>query len=232
MIDKVAVITGSTSGIGKATAFRFAKGGFKIVVTGRNEERGNEVCATILNNGGEAVFIKADLTKRDNADHLLQHTSQLGEVSVLVNNAGGNNGQSLEGEMNTNFYSAVYCTEAAAKVMQKGACIVNVASICGCSTTCNDIAYYSAAKAAMLNYSKNMAKNLAPHIRVNAVLPGYTKTPDWGELSEEEEATWAQKVPLRRFIQPDEIAEAIWTVATNRSATGAELVVDGGLTFQ
>lgn len=228
---KIAVITGSTSGIGKATAIRFAQGGYKVVVTGRSEERGQAVCSEIETKGGQAVFVAADLTKKEDAENLIQKAAGLGAVKVLVNNAGGNNGQSLEGEMTTNFYSAVYCTEATLRIMDENSAVINVASICGCSTVCNDIKYYSAAKAAMLNYAKNLAKSVAPEIRVNSVLPGYTKTPDWGELSEEHEQKWATEVPLRRFIQPEEIADAVWFLAQNSAMTGAELVVDGGLTL-
>lgn len=227
---EVAIITGSTSGIGRATALRFGKGGYKVVVTGRSQERGQSVCDEIKNQGGQAVFVPADLTRKEDAENLLQKAQEHGNIRVLVNNAGGNNGQALESELATNFYSAVYCVEAAIKIIDEGS-IVSVASICGCSTVCNDIKYYSAAKAAMLNYSKNMAKNLAPKIRVNAILPGYTKTPDWGELSKEDEKKWAGEVPLNRFIQPEEIADAVWFLSQNQAITGAELVVDGGLTL-
>jgi NAD(P)-dependent dehydrogenase (short-subunit alcohol dehydrogenase family) len=161
----------------------------------------------------------------------------------LINSAGGSVGvddffkaatEDLLANFKANFFSAFYCSQEAVKLIQEGA-IVNVGSVCGLEQTPVGESYsvpiYGAAKAAMHNLSQNMAQLLAPKIRVNAVLPGYTATPNWGneaELQQGEQELGGQPL-IERFGSAEEIAEVIYLLATNQNMTGALVVADGGL---
>jgi len=231
---KTVLITGATSGIGRATAVLFAKNNFKVIVNGRDEKRGQEVAKET--NG---VFIKADVT---NLQEVKKMFSQINSLDVLVNNAGGVMGDDnfykatttdLDLGLKLNFYSHFYCTQQAVKIMKAGS-IINVGSGCGIGDTpvgeSEDIPIYSAAKAALHNFTQNAAKLLAPKIRVNAVLPGYTTTPIWGENFDEtrlSKQTW-----IGRFNSPEEIASVIYLLATNEAMTGSQVVIDGGLVLK
>jgi len=240
---KTVLITGSTSGIGQATALLFAKNGFHVIVNGRNEKRGQEVVNEIISNGGKADLILADVTKNDQVEKLFTQIKELeGSLDVLVNNAGSVEGiddfyksvtSDLIAGFETDFFSAFYCSQQAVKIMKTGA-IVNVGSVCGLQDNpvgeSELIPIYSAAKAALHNFTQNLAKTLAPNIRVNVVIPGYTKTPIWGDaLSKQEEERLSQQTLMKRFGTAEEVAEAIWLLATNEAMTGSRVIIDGGL---
>lgn len=231
---KTVLITGSTSGIGKATALLFAKRGYSVIINGRDEKRGKEVATET---GG--VFLRADVT---NPKQVAQMFAQIKQLDVLVNNAGGVVGNDsfenattmdLDLSFKTNFYSTFYCCQEAIKIMESGA-IINVGSVCGVSDNPSGeseaIPIYSAAKAAIHNLSQNLARVLAPKIRVNTIVPGFTKTPAWdSEFTQRSEEDWAKGTLIKRFSTADEVAEIIYMLATNESLTGSQIVVDGGI---
>lgn len=234
---KTVLITGATSGIGKATAILFAKNGFNVIINGRNEERGNAVAKET---GG--IFIKADVTDPKEVEKLF---SQIKSLDVLINNAGGVAGNDdlykagahdLDLGFKLNFYSAFYCIQRGVRNMRTGS-IVNVGSVCGIGATpagvSESIPIYSAAKAALHNFTQNSAKLLAPKIRVNAVFPGFTKTPIWGEdFKEEDEVRLSNQTWIKRFCEAREVAEVIYLLATNEAMTGSQVVIDGGLVLK
>ena len=210
---KTVLITGSTSGIGRTTALLFAKNGFHVIVNGRNEKHGQEVVNEIISNGGKADLIPADVTKNDQVEKLFtQIKESVGSLDVLVNNVGGvvatdnfhkSTTKDLVAGFEKNFFGAFYCSQQAVKIMKKGA-IINVGSVCGLEASpvgeSEFVPVYSAAKAALHNFTQNLAKTLAPDIRVNTVIPGYTKTSGWGEiLTKQEEERLSQQKLIKRF---------------------------------
>ena len=231
---KTVLITGSTSGIGRATAILFAKNGFKVIINGRNEERGKEVAKET---GG--IFIKADVSVETEVKKMFLKIKSL---DVLVNNAGGvtvgddfskATDTDIERSFRANFYSTFYCCREAIKIMKSGA-IVNVGSIYGLNSNpgpnSEDFPIYSSAKSAVHALSQNLSKILAPNIRVNTVAPGWTRTPSWGDnFGDEDEIGWAKKTWIKRFNTPEEVASVIYLLATNEAMTGSQVVVDGGI---
>lgn len=230
---KTVLVTGSTSGIGAETARIFAKNGFSVIVNGRDEKRGEKIAREI---GG--VFIKSDVTEPKQVEMLF---SKIKSLDVLVNNVGGPVGndffdkakpEDLSKSFSTNFFSAFYCSQQAVKLIKKGS-IVNVGSICGFGmfpAGPRGLPIYSAAKAALLNLTQNLAKQLAPKIRVNAVVPGYTKTGPTGlYMSLLVKTKLNPQTLVGRINNLEEIASVIYMLATNEAMTGAQVVVDGGI---
>lgn len=234
---KTVLITGATSGIGRATAILFAENGFKVIVNGRNEERGNAVAKET---GG--TFIKADISDQEEVKKLF---SQIKSLDVLVNNAGGvtdgddfykASDEAIERSFRTNFYSAFYCSREVVKIMQTGT-IVNVGSIYGLNSNpgpeSETVLIYSSAKAAVHALSQNLSKLLAPKIRVNTVAPGWTRTPGWGsDFTDKKEKEMSEKTWVKRFNLPEEVASVIYLLATNKAMTGSQVVIDGGLVLK
>lgn len=240
--NKIAIITGSAANIGKATALLFAKEGAKVVVTTKsNIKGGNEVVGAIEALGGNAIFVQADLTKPEDVERLfVEAVKEFGTVDILVNNAGATKAKpfldsTLEDwriEYANNMFSMVLCSQAAAKIMlEKGSgVILNTTSIRGLEHGGRSTAMaYSTAKAAAISFTKNLAKELAPNIRVNAVAPGFTLTPNYDQDSPMVKS-FIEGTLIKRWIQPEEIAEALLYLATAEAVTGENLIVDGGYT--
>lgn len=243
--DKVAIVTGSSSGIGKATAILFANEGSQIVVNCKtNVEGARKVVEKIKKNGGDAFYVQADVSKPNDVRNLFDQTlSKYETVDILVNNAGVARGkdflettkQDWINDLDDNFLGTVLCSQKAAKIMlSKGAGkILNTASIRGLDSTGREgIMAYSAAKAAVINFTKTLAKELAPQIQVNAVAPGFVETPPFDQVPQETKDRFIENTILKRWIRPEEIAEAFLYLATADSATGEVLVIDAGYTLK
>ncbi|MDP3965020.1 MAG: SDR family oxidoreductase [bacterium] len=243
--NKITLITGSTSGIGEATAKLFAKEGATVIVNGKNNSKGGlNVVNEITSAGGSAIFIQADVADQKNVDGMFEKIiKQYGTIDILINNAGVARSKTfLEttyqdwlNEFNDNFFGTVLCSQRATGIMlaKKSGVILNTSSIRGNLHTGREgIMPYSAAKAAVSNFTTTLAKELAPSIRVNAVAPGFTYTPYYDTLTEETKKGFIEKTYLKRFIQPNEIAEAFLYLATAEAITGEILVVDGGFTLK
>lgn len=242
LADKVAIVTGSAANIGKATAFLFAREGAKVIVTTRdNVEGGHSTVDEITKAGGTALFVQADLSNPDDVQKLFAATIEAyGTVDILVNNAGVAIGRPFleatvedwQSQYNDNVISMMLCSQAAAKIMleKKSGVILNTTSIRGLEHGGRPTAMaYAAAKAATISLTKNLAKELAPHIRVNAVAPGFTLTPNY-DKGDPTIKSWIDATLIKRWIQPEEIADAFLYLATAEAVTGENLVVDGGYT--
>lgn len=242
MQGKVAFVTGGGSGIGAATAQRLAQEGATVVVCGRRREPLDAVVAGIVAAGGKAEAVVADVSDEAGFTAALEAAAQRhGGLDVLVNNAMAYTWGSIE-EMSTadwhaNFTTSVdgtfWGTRTAMRLMKgKGGAIVNVSSICGQLGT-PWMAGYSAAKAAIDNFSRAAAAEGAPHgIRVNVVIPAVVETPATaGMLADEASRRNTEKlIPMGRVGQPEELANAILFLASDEASyiTGASLPVDGG----
>ncbi|NUQ48446.1 MAG: SDR family oxidoreductase [Phycisphaerae bacterium] len=242
MQGKVAFVTGGGSGIGAATAQRLAHEGATVVVCGRRREPLDAVVAGIVAAGGKAEGVVADVSDEAGFTAALEAAAQRhGRLDVLVNNAMAYTWGSIE-EMSTadwhaNFSTSVdgtfWGTRTAMRLMkEKGGAIINVSSICGQLGT-PWMAGYSAAKAAIDNFSRAAAAEGAPYgIRVNVVIPAVVETPATaGMLADEASRTNTEKlIPMGRVGQPEELANAILFLASDEASyiTGASLPVDGG----
>ena len=242
MQGKVAFVTGGGSGIGAATAQRLAQEGATVVVCGRRREPLDAVVAGIVAAGGKAEAVVADVSDEAGFTAALEAAAQRhGRLDVLVNNAMAYTWGSIE-EMSTadwhaNFATSVdgtfWGTRTAMRLMKgKGGAIVNVSSICGQLGT-PWMAGYSAAKAAIDNFSRAAAAEGAPHgIRVNVVIPAVVETPATaGMLADEASRRNTEKlIPMGRVGQPEELANAILFLASDEASyiIGASLPVDGG----
>jgi len=239
---KIAFVTGAGSGIGEATALRFAEEGALVVLCGRRREPLEGVHEQILARGGCAEVAVADVSDEQAYVAALQATAQRhGGLDILVNNAmaytwGGIDGMSTA-DWHANFATTVdgtfWGTRTAMQLMKgKGGSIVNIASICGLFGTAW-MAGYSAAKAAVINFSRAAAsEGAADNIRCNVIIPGVVDTPATaGMLSDAKARANTEKViPMRRVGLPQELANAILFLASDEASyvTGASLAVDGG----
>ncbi|MEZ7894570.1 MAG: SDR family NAD(P)-dependent oxidoreductase [Thauera sp.] len=242
MQGKVAFVTGGGSGIGASTAQRLAQEGATVVVCGRRREPLDEVVAAIVAAGGKAEAVVADVSDEAGFTAALEAAAQRhGRLDVLVNNAMAYTWGSIEAmstaDWHANFATSVdgtfWGTRTAMRLMKgKGGAIVNVSSICGQLGT-PWMAGYSAAKAAIDNFSRAAAAEGAPHgIRVNVVIPAVVETPATaGMLADEASRKNTEKlIPMGRVGQPEELANAILFLASDEASyiTGASLPVDGG----
>lgn len=240
---KIAFITGAGSGIGEATALRFAEEGATVVLCGRRIEPLQGVQEKIQALGGQAEIAVADVSDEQTYVGALQATAQRhGRLDILVNNAmaytWGGIDTMTTADWHANFSTTVdgtfWGTRTAMQLMkeQGGGSIVNIASICGLFGTAW-MAGYSAAKAAVINFSRAAASEGAPHnVRCNVIIPGVVDTPATaGMLGDAKARTNTEKViPMKRVGLPVELANAILFLASDEASyvTGASLAVDGG----
>ena len=245
--DKVAIITGSGSGIGRAAAILYAREGAKVVVSDINEEHGNAVVAEISKTGGQAFFIKADTSKAEDNQNLVEQTlAKYGALHIAVNNAGiggplGNIAdypidgwqRVIETNLSGVFYGLKY--QIPAMLKSGGGSIVNIASILGAAGTKFSPAYV-AAKHGLVGLTKAAALEYADQkIRVNSVGPGYIKTPM--VMNALDEATLKVIVglhPIGRLGESKEIAELILWLGSEKSSfvTGSYYPIVGGYLAQ
>jgi len=249
LLDKVAVITGASSGIGRATAVLFAREGAKVVLAARREERLNELVDEIAREGGTAIAKKTNVAVESEVRELIEAAlGAFGQIDVLVNNAGvvgglfGLEAQSEEEWLSvyrTNVLGTMYCTKHAAKHMmeRKMGSIVNISSVAGIRSGAGGNAY-SASKAAIINFTMTSACDLGGYnVRVNAVCPGLIETemtkPVF-DYAREKGKEWklGSRCELRRYGLPMEIAHPILFLASDEASfiTGQALAVDGGNT--
>jgi NAD(P)-dependent dehydrogenase (short-subunit alcohol dehydrogenase family) len=238
---KTAVITGGNSGIGYATAKKFKADGANVIITGRSAER-VQAAANELGVKG----IVADVTNLSALNDLVgQVKNEFGQLDILFVNAGifapapvGQNTEEMfDTQMGINFKGAVFTIEKFLPVLKDGASIVNLSSI-NAYTGMPNTSIYAASKAALNAYTRTAATELAPrNIRVNSVNPGPVSTPIFGKTGMPEEqlndfaAAMQNRIPLKRFGQPEDIANLVVFLASDEASfiTGGEYNIDGGM---
>jgi 3-oxoacyl-[acyl-carrier protein] reductase len=244
LANKVALITGSGTGMGRATALLFAREGASVAVNySRSRAEAEEVVAQIRGGGGRAIAIQADVANEADVIAMVRRVQEeFGRLDALINNAGWTQRvahdklDELTDEiwnktLDVNLRGVFYCTRAAAPLLRKqeGASVVNNASIAALTGAGSSI-IYAAAKGAVVTMTMSLARALAPEIRVNAIAPGFVRTQfaNWpAEMYEKA----VEKIPLRRLPTVEDIANAmLYLVADARSTTGEMLLVDGGIT--
>ena len=236
----VAVVTGSTRGIGAGVAKRLAREGARVVVTGRTREAGERTVETIREVGGEATFVRADMRDRDDIAALFEATvDAYGGVDVLVNNAGVETetgvteatAEEWELVVETDFRAFWLCAKEAASRMGEGA-IVNTSSN-HAFLTMPKMFPYNAVKAGINGMTRAMALDLGPHVRVNTVNPGWIAVERTvSEMSDDRRRELASLHPVGRLGTPDDVAAAVAFLASDDAGfvTGTTLLVDGGRT--
>lgn len=243
--EKVAIVTGAGSGIGRAIAKLYAKEGAKVVVSDINEEGGSAVVEEILNVGGEAIFFKANTASPDDNEALVNAALKVyGRLDIACNNAGIGGPASLTGDytaedwkkvIDINFNGVFYGCKYQIKAMENngGGSIVNIASIHGMVAAIMSPAYTSS-KHAVVGLTKNIgAEYGAKNIRCNAVGPGYIKTPLLEEhLTSEQLEALVAKHPIGRLGEAEEVAELVAFLSSDKASfmTGGYYMVDGGYT--
>jgi NAD(P)-dependent dehydrogenase (short-subunit alcohol dehydrogenase family) len=243
LAGKTALVTGSTSGIGLATAQQLAALGAHVLVVGRDTARGDAAVAGIRERGGKADFVQADLRDAASAKDLAARALSIGggRIDILVNNAGiataGPTGSTKEEDFDAVFGTNVKASyflvaEIAPTMAERGAgAIVNVTTMAA-QIGMAGMSVYGASKAALHSLTQSWAAEYGPQgVRVNTVSPGPTRTPGV-ELMGDVLDQLAAQAPLGHVARPDEIAEAIVFLASDRASFvhGARLNVDGGRT--
>ena len=235
---KIVLVTGGSSGIGKAISVALAKEGCKVIFTYNSNEKG--AGETLKEIGKDGLKFKVDMHDEADIEKLFAFIKEKGKrLDILVNNAGINKPRGLfdtsdwKEIFQVDLFSVVSCTGKAVDLMKGSGKILNITSIYADGKACyKGIAPYGAAKAALNHYTQTLAKNLAPKILVNAIAPGYVRTPLWGNKTEEEFEESGREQLIERMIAPEEIAEMVVAVAKNDAMTGEVVVVDGGVSLK
>ena len=241
--NKTVVITGSSSGIGKTTAIRFAKEGAKIVVNFKTNEVGGAETLSEVNKYSEGLLVQADVSSPKEIQQLFKQTvEKFGTVDILINNAAIPNDKVpyLEASyddivelVNTDLIGPMMCSKEALKYMQKQGYgkIINTSSVRGAEHGGRSVVYASS-KAGINSFSKTLAKMVAPNIQVNAVAPGFVKTRNYDNMTKEQTDLFISQTYLKRWITEDEIADAFIFLAKNDAMTGQVIYVDAGFTLK
>jgi NAD(P)-dependent dehydrogenase (short-subunit alcohol dehydrogenase family) len=247
--DKVVLITGGASGMGRLAALTFAREGARIVSADVSAQAGEEVVSEIARGGGEALFVQADVGREDQVRHVVQRgVDRFGRLDVLYNNAGifpAEDGSVVDLEetvwdrvMTVNLKGIYLCCKHGIPELVRagGGSIINVASfvaLVGCSVPQDA---YTASKGGVIALTKSLAVQFGPqHIRTNAIAPGPVETPlltSWLLANPEAKTRRLDRIPLGRFGRPEDIVQMALYLASDESAwvNGSVLVVDGGIT--
>ncbi len=248
--DRTAIVTGGAKGIGWGIAKIFVEEGAKVVVVDWDDENGEKTANELCKAGGDAIFVKCDVSNEDQVNAMIQKTLQTyGQIDVLVNNAGVGVYKSFmdatnldwDRALNVNLKGQIFCSRGVVPHMQakgKGA-IVNISSVHAFQTV-NGVAPYATSKGGVYALTHAMAIDLAPIIRVNAIAPGWVYTPLIQSIfdSYADPAAQRKEVERRALMKrigiPEEIGYAAAFLASDEASfiTGTQLFVDGGLTAQ
>ncbi|MCH7568371.1 MAG: glucose 1-dehydrogenase [Nanoarchaeota archaeon] len=240
--NKVALITGSSRGIGRAIALLFAREGAKVIVNcSKSENQAKEVVEKIKKIGSEAIAIKCDVSNEKEVKKMINKAiKKFGKIDILVNNAGivydiplfKKTLEQWDRTLDVNLKGVFLCSKYASENMKKNdsGVIINISSSNGLNTTSPESADYDASKAAVINLTKNLAEELAPNIRVNAIAPGWVDTKMNKDLPKDFIEEEKKKTFMKRFAKPEEIANVALFLASDEASfmTGSNVLVDGG----
>lgn len=242
-VEKAALVTGASRGIGRAVAIALAKKGYAVAVNYAGSQKAAEdVKAAIEAEGGRAIVIQGDVSKAEDVEKVFAAVkAEFGRLDVLVNNAGITRDSLLlrmkeenwDAVIDTDLKSGFLAIKAAAPIMmkQRKGAIINIASVVGITGNVGQI-NYSAAKAGVIGMTKTAAKELAARgIRVNAVAPGFIETSMTDVIPEKIREDMIHSVPLGRMGQAEDVANAVCFLASEEASyiTGQVLKVDGGM---
>ena len=242
LTNKVAIITGAGSGIGRTSALLFAREGAKLVVADINDTGGEETVESIKASDGEAIFVHTDVSLAAEVENLAKVAEdRFGRVDILFNNAGINMARTAVEDIEEDFWDRMYAINVkgiflAAKYIAPeikktgGGVIINTASTLGISPQVY-LSPYSSSKAAIINLTKALAGELAPTIRVNCINPTAVETPMMKRVTKERMEELVKTIVLRRICKPEDIAYAALYLASDESSmvTGTSITVDGGI---
>ena len=243
---KVALVTGASSGIGRAAACALATNGARVAINFHRNAAGAEATrAEIVDDRGSAIVVQADVTRASDVESLVKRTvTEFGPIDILVNNAGSLierlkilelTEERWDQVIDLNLKSAFLCSKAVAASMmdRKTGAIINVSSIAGRNGGALGSIHYSAAKGGVITFTKGLAKELAPFgVRVNAISPGVIDTPYHEEFSTPEMMkTYSGMIPLGRVGTPPEVGKVICFLASDAASylVGETIEINGGM---
>lgn len=238
---KIVLVTGASKGIGAATAERLAAENMKVLINyNQDDSAAKDVLKAIERSGGDGELMKADIGNKQKVASMFQKIKeQFGKLDVLVNNVGiiddqdsVRNAAVYRKIFEVNLFAQIEVVDKALDLMGKGK-IVFVSSVHGgIGRGRPSAAAYSASKAAVDSYLKNLAKEVAPDVLVNGVAPGRVMTSMWGKMDEKAKADRAKAHLTDRWIEPSEIADGIAFLLKNDSMCGEVIVIDGGMSLK
>ncbi|MDI6847352.1 MAG: 3-oxoacyl-ACP reductase family protein [Candidatus Bathyarchaeia archaeon] len=236
---KVAIVTGSSRGIGRSIALAFAREGADVVVNYvRSKESAKEVASSIIKMGRKALVVKADVSDVEDVKRMVESTlKEFGKIDILVNNAAdfsvmefsldNPDWNGWDRMMMVNTKGMLICSQSVSQHMlnQKSGNIINIVADWAGGGLC-----YMLTKAVGIPLTRGLARSLAPHVRVNALCPGSIDTGWISALPKEEQEKLKESTPLKRWGQPEDVAKVAVFLASNESdyITGATIIVDGG----
>jgi 3-oxoacyl-[acyl-carrier protein] reductase len=238
--NKIALITGSSRGIGKAIALEFAKEGAKIIVNYVNAEKeAKQVVQDIKKLGSDAIAIKCDVSDEKQVQKMIKEAvTKYGRIDVLVNNAGivydipfkEKTAEQWKKTLEVNLIGPFLCVKYALEHIPKGGRIINISSTNAIDSLAPDSMDYDASKSGVVSLTKNLATELAPNILVNSIAPGWVNTDINKGLSKEFIKEETARILLKRFARPEEIAKLALFLASEDSSfiTGTTIKIDGG----
>lgn len=239
---KAAVVTGASSGIGLATAVAFAREGARVALIARRETEGARALERVEETGAHGIFIRADIGQGSEVrEAFARIAAQFGRVDAAVNNAGVQHDPTplasieeaeFDRVMDVNARGTWLCLREEIALMQnRGGAIVNVSSISGFQPGAN-FGAYAASKHAIIGMTRTASLDyVEKNIRINAVCPGFVRT----DMTKGMDETWLKRrIPMQRWIEPEEIAETILFLCSDAAASiiGQSIVVDGGVTLR
>jgi len=238
--DKITLITGSSRGIGKATALLFAKEEAVVVINYfESENEAQETLAEVQKLSPKSIAVRADISKEEDIKSMItQVVEKFGKIDILVNNAGividlpfkERTAEHWKKTLEVNLIGTFLCAKHAVPHMPRGSTIVNISSTNGINSFSVEAMDYDASKAGVIILTRDLAKELAPNIRVNSVAPGWVNTNINKDLSKDFVDEETAKIYLKRFAEPEEIAKAVLFLASDDASyiTGSILMADGG----
>lgn len=243
--DKVVLVTGSSRGIGRSIAVRFARCGANVVINYRDNEEEAEVIEEIISSYADCMSIKADVSKERDVKRMIDTIiDKYGHIDIVVNNAGiaidndfeDHNIKDWQETLNTNLIGVFLVSKYAGSHMvdNKYGKIINMSSTNGIDTIYPYSVDYDASKAGLINLTKNLAIQFAPYVNVNAVAPGWVDTGMNDDLPKSYLQEEKEKTLLKRFAEPEEIADVVLFLASDKARfiDGEVIRVDGGLKLQ
>lgn len=240
--NKVALVTGSTRGIGKAAAVMLAKEGAKVVINySKDKDSAIETEKILKNQNADYKMFKADVSKTEEVSSMIDMIkSEFGSLHILVNNAGIKDDktiqkmdfESLDAVLKTNLYGAFNCIKLSLPILlnQESGSIINITSIIGMTGNFGQL-NYTTSKSALIGLTKSLVKETGrKNVRVNAIAPGFIETDMLSGIPKEMKDDFLRHIPLGRFGKPEEVSNLICFLASDKSSyiNGQTILIDGG----